>query len=443
MYELWLEWKLPEGAFPDWAMQMLYTKRRMILEALPTLHGKNLACWCPLPEPGRPTCATRRCCVEFVRKGSPVRGRRRDGWRIIGDETTLALLNPVLRALEMLTFIARHLHPPDFAELMASIGAPDEDLKSARARQSKWPEPLSEHQDRAGRVERRGAGVILRAPRGTQGDGDIRRVYRALRLLPKGLEALYPLARILPPVNRFFLDPALRSDEALQRLSFGTPASDNTGVMQFGEKERGGFWLYVPENYAPDRAWPLVMALHGGSGTGRLFLWSWLRDARSRGAILVAPTSVGSTWALMGADADTPNLMRILEFIRSRWNVDPARLLLTGMSDGGTFSYVSGLEAGSPFTHLAPVSAAFHPLLAQMADADRMRGLPIHIIHGALDWMFPVELARQAHRALSKAGAAVTYREVEDLSHTYPRELNGTLLAWMDATPTNRLAAAG
>jgi phospholipase/carboxylesterase len=269
-----------------------------------------------------------------------------------------------------------------------------------------------------------------------QQSGDVRDVYRALRLLPKGLEALYPLAAILPPVNRFFLDPSLRSDDAVQARFLGAPAQNDTGVMQFGEKERGGFWLYVPENYVRDRAWPLVMALHGGSGTGRQFLWSWLRDARSHGAIVVAPTSVGSTWALMGPDTDTPNLRRILEMVRSRWNVDATRLLLTGMSDGGTFSYVSGLEAGSPFTHLAPVSAAFHPMLAQVAEAGRLRGLPIHIIHGALDWMFPVELAQQAHRLLSRAGAAVTFREVEDLSHCYPRELNGALLNWMETTPS-------
>jgi phospholipase/carboxylesterase len=201
--------------------------------------------------------------------------------------------------------------------------------------------------------------------------------------------------------------------------------------MHFGEAERGGYWLYVPETYTPDRAWPLVMALHGGSGTGRLFLWSWLRDARSRGAILAAPTSIGSTWALMGDDPDTPNLARMLGIIRSRWNVDSGRLLLTGMSDGGTFTYVSGLSAESPFTHLAPVSAAFHPLLVQMADAERMQGLPIHITHGALDWMFPVELARHAQMALARAGANVTYRELDDLSHTYPREINATLLDWM------------
>ena len=359
------------------------------------------------------------------------------------EEPILALLNPLLRALEMLTFIARYLHPPDFAELMASIGAPDEDLKSVRARQSRWPERLSGFEAALDAARDAALESFSGLREALRGDGDIRRVYRALRLLPKGLEAIYPLARILPSVNLFFLEPALRSDDALQQSFLRAPASDTTGVMEFGGTERGGFWLYVPENYAPERAWPLVIALHGGSGTGRLFLWSWLRDARSRGAIVVAPTSVGSTWALMGADADTPNLIRILEFVRSRWNVNPARVLLTGMSDGGTFSYVSGLEAGSPFTHLAPVSAAFHPLLAQMADADRTRGLPILIVHGALDWMFPVEVARQAHRAFSKAGAAVTYREVEDLSHTYPRELNGTLLAWMDATPTNGTAAAG
>jgi phospholipase/carboxylesterase len=191
----------------------------------------------------------------------------------------------------------------------------------------------------------------------------------------------------------------------------------------------------VPEYYTPDRQWPLVMALHGGSGNGRGFLWSWLRDARSRGAILVAPTATGPTWALMGEDTDTPNLVRILESVRARWNVDPTKMLMTGMSDGGTFCYVSGLDGASPFTHLAPVSATFHPLMAEMADAERLQGLPIHIVHGRLDWMFPVQVARQTQQALAAAGANVTYRELDDLSHTYPREMNAEMLAWMNGRP--------
>jgi phospholipase/carboxylesterase len=174
------------------------------------------------------------------------------------------------------------------------------------------------------------------------------------------------------------------------------------------------------------------MALHGGGGDGRTFLWSWLASVRGHGAILVAPTATGRTWALQGDDTDTPNLNRILDFVRARWRLDPERLLLTGMSDGGTFSYVTGLESESPFTHLAPVAAAFHPMLAEMAEPARLRGLPIHIVHGALDWMFPVDLARQAERALTAAGADVTYLEIDDLSHCYPREVNEAILDWLD-----------
>ena len=134
----------------------------------------------------------------------------------------------------------------------------------------------------------------------------------------------------------------------------------------------------------------------------------------------------------MGEDSDTPNLDRILDSVRSRWNIDPKRMLLSGMSDGGTFCYVTGLERSSPFTHLAPVAATFHPLMAEMADADRLRGLPIFLVHGRLDWMFPVQVARHTKDALTAAGAELTYREIDDLSHCYPREVNAEMLRWLN-----------
>ena len=344
----------------------------------------------------------------------------------------VALLPPLLRSLEALGFIARYLNPPDFDGVMKAAGEPDADLRAVRPRLEQWPEqfddiktPLATASDAA-----LAAFAALRVVQ--NGHGEFVNAFRALRYTPRALEALYALKSRLPPVGEFFIDPALRDDSDLA-TRLAAPANDNTGVFhnQNEPGSRGGFSLYVPEYYTPDRAWPLVMALHGGSGNGRNFLWSWLRDARSRGAILVAPTATGNTWALMGDDADTPNLLRILESVRARWTVNPARMLLTGMSDGGTFCYVTGLDAASPFTHLAPVSATFHPLMAELADADRLRGLPIQIVHGRLDWMFPVEVARQTNQALTAAGASVTYREIDDLSHTYPREINAEILKWL------------
>ena len=344
----------------------------------------------------------------------------------------VAVLPALLQSLEALGFIARHLNPPDFDSVMEAAGMPDQALQAVRPRLADWPEqfahlraPLMTASDEA-----LAAFEGLRAVQ--HGNGDLMAVFRALRHFARSQEALYALAARLPPVSSFFIDPALREDADL-KARIAEPASENTGIIHDHNEpgSRGGFSLYVPEYYTPDRAWPLVMALHGGSGNGRGFLWSWLRDARSFGAILIAPTATGGTWALMGEDTDTANLARILDLVRSRWHVDSSRLLLTGMSDGGTFCYVTGLESASPFTHLAPVAATFHPLMAEMADAERLRGLPVYLVHGRLDWMFPVQVARQTREALTAAGADVTYRELDDLSHCYPREMNPAILSWL------------
>ena len=345
----------------------------------------------------------------------------------------VAVLPPLLQSLEALGFIARHLNPPDFDRVMEAAGQPDEALRAVRPRLERWPEKFADIKTALEAASDAALTAFAGLRLVQNGKGDFASLFRALRYGPRAQEALYALAARLPPVNEFFVDPALRADADLA-ARLAAPANENTGIFHERNEpgSRGGFSLYVPEYYTRERAWPLVMALHGGSGNGRGFLWSWLRDARSRGAIVVAPTATGPTWALMGDDSDTPNLMRILESVRARWNVDPARMLLTGMSDGGTFCYVTGLDRASPFSHLAPVAATFHPLMAEMADADRLRGLPVHIVHGRLDWMFPVQVARQTAQALTAAGAVVTYRELDDLSHTYPREMNAEILKWLD-----------
>jgi phospholipase/carboxylesterase len=345
----------------------------------------------------------------------------------------VAVLPPLLDSLQALIFVARHLHPPEFDRVMESIGTPEDALSAARSRLTEWPKQFADVRSALDAASEAALAAFAGLRAVQHEGGDIGTVFRAMRHLPRAEEALYPLAAKFPPVSTFFVNPALRDDATLA-ARLDKPAAADSGLFHEHNEHgsRGGYSVYVPEYYTADRSWPLVMALHGGAGNGRGFLWSWLRDARSFGAILVAPTAIGRTWALMGEDADTPSLSRILETARSRWNVDATKLLLTGMSDGGTFCYVTGLEHASPFTHLAPVSATFHPMMAAMADADRMHGLPIHIAHGRLDWMFPVEVARHTRDALTAAGADVTYREIDDLSHCYPREINAEILRWLN-----------
>ena len=351
--------------------------------------------------------------------------------RVIED--LAAWLPALLRSLEDLRVIARHLHPPELREVLDAVGPSDAALGMACSGLRNWPDSVGQIRARLDSASEAVLGAFKGLRLAAERPNGIRDAYRALLRVSEAQEILYPLAAALPQIDQFFLEPGHRDDPAVLSRQSELGGGAASGVMHFDNEpgSRGGFSLYVPEFYTPDHSWPLVMALHGGSGHGRAFLWTWLRSARSHGAIVIAPTAVGGTWALMGDDVDTPNLSRMLDLVHGRWNVDPARRLLTGMSDGGTFCYASGLDAESQFTHLAPVAASFHPLLAQFADGDRMRDLPIYIVHGALDWMFSVEVARQARRSLMAAGAHVMYRELDDLSHCYPIEINAELLAWL------------
>jgi phospholipase/carboxylesterase len=363
-----------------------------------------------------------------------------------GDETddstdplldaTTALVPPLLVSLEALAHAARHLHPPYLADVVQSLDGIAEPLAAGIAAFNAvtWPEPLTPFKDRmleaSGAAERALSGL-----RASVGDPNgVLKAYRSMRQTTLAVEALYPLARTFPPVSRFFVDAARRDDAALlQRIAGGDPSREDVGVMhgQNSREQRGGVSLYVPEYYDASTSWPLVVALHGGSGHGRDFLWTWLREARTQGAIVAAPTARGDTWSLMGRDIDAIPLNELVKRISEHWNIDSTRVLLTGMSDGGTYSYVAGLRGDVPFTHLAPISGTFHPLLLEGADRERMQGLPIYLVHGALDWMFPVDVARMARDTLTAAGARVTYREIENLSHTYPREENTRILDWL------------
>ena len=350
-------------------------------------------------------------------------------------ETIARLVPAILKALYALEFTGRHIAPQTLLRLIEAIKHRDSDLEPAlvESRATEWPERLAPARaclEAAAEATNESLATLLAAP---DADQPIVAAYRAMRGYAKACEQLYPMTPHLRPVSQFFLEADARHDQArLEQLAAIDPLKENVGVIHAGGAAgtRGGFSLYVPETYDPSRAWPLVAALHGGSGNGGAFLWSWLREARTRGFIVLAPTASGSTWSLMEPPVDAAHITRMLDEIGGRWNVDRSRMLLTGMSDGGTYTYVWGLGAGCPFTHLAPIAAAFHPMLMAFADADRVRGLPVHIVHGAQDWMFPAQLARTAEQTLAQAGAEVVYREIADLSHTYPRDEKGAILDW-------------
>jgi len=350
-------------------------------------------------------------------------------------DATTALVPPLLNGLEALGYAGRHMHPPNLSSLVESVQPYREPLKKGISvfDDITWPEHLHrfrDHVKESADLAMQSFNEFLSSVNQSQPP---MAAYRAMSYSTKAVETLYPVSMMLPPVSRFFLDVGDREDEQLiQKLAASDGTKENIGVMHANNsrEERGGFSMYVPEYYSNEKV-PLVICMHGGSGHGRSFLWTWLRTARSRNLVLISPTSMDGTWSLMGEDRDSAVLDRLVDYVSENWSIDESRILLTGMSDGGTFSYVSGLRSNAPFTHLAPCSASFHPMLVQMSDQERIKDLPIYLMHGALDWMFPVEMAREARDTFQAAGALVEYREIADLSHTYPVEENPKIIDWL------------
>ena len=334
----------------------------------------------------------------------------------------------LLRALAGLEHAARQLHPPRLAALAETLRPVETNLRETREPLAACTAPsgLEAFSTQLCEASRQALDALtdLTAP-----GGDIRRVLRALHRHHRAEAALFPLRHALPPVGTFFLEPA--AAQRRETLDPDPPAPDS-GIHQAanGPEQRGGFALYVPETVRADEPLPLIVALHGGSGHGGDFLWSWLREARSRRCLLLAPTSQRSTWSLMGEDVDTPQLHRMIDFVAERWPLDRERVLLTGLSDGATFSLLTGLSEDSPFRAIAPLSGVLHPANFHNGNLSRARGRRVYLVHGALDWMFPIETARLAAQQLTEAGVELQFEEVADLSHTYAREQNARILDW-------------
>ncbi|MBV1905169.1 MAG: hypothetical protein KUG75_03765 [Pseudomonadales bacterium] len=349
------------------------------------------------------------------------------------SERVAHLAPKLLQALEALAFTARHLHPPTLAELAATLTPHYGALKESRNRfiEITWPENLAIYQNQLTVCADHTLSAIQGMEKAALKSNGLMQAFASLRKTTLAVEALYPISVMLTPVSQFFLEPKFRDDASLlQLLSNANANRDLVGIKHTSNSRdiRGGISIYVPEYYDKKKQWPLVVALHGGSGHGADSLWTWLREARSRGFIVLSPTSIGNTWSLMGEDHNAETLRRIVADSCEQWNIDTQHILLTGMSDGATYSLLQGLPEATPFTHLAPVSGTFHPMLLDgIASIEKK---PIYLVHGALDWMFPVSTARLARDYLSESGADVVYRELDDLSHTYPREENTHILDW-------------
>lgn len=189
--------------------------------------------------------------------------------------------------------------------------------------------------------------------------------------------------------------------------------------------------LYIPESYSPSTPAPLVLMLHGATGSARGALRPFRSLADEAGTVLLAPESRGTTWdAIRGSyDYDVAFIDRALATAFSRVAVDPGRLTIEGFSDGATYALGVGLSNGDLFQHVVAFSPGF--VLPYEPHA-RPR---VFISHGTADEILPIDqCSRRIVPVLKRARYDVEYHEF-DGPHTVPPDMARAALAWMARGP--------
>ncbi|MBI3356988.1 MAG: hypothetical protein HY038_09510 [Nitrospirae bacterium] len=228
----------------------------------------------------------------------------------------------------------------------------------------------------------------------------------------------------------------LRTERTYQSLPIGTLPDERITI-------RGRAYplaISIPLTYQPSKGYGLVVCLHGAGFTGDEYLERW--QARLGDDYLLAcPTYPSGAWFTRRAEE---LVLATIQQVRRRYHVDPDRIFLTGMSNGGIGAWLIGMHYASLFAGIAPMASGLDTVL--MPFLTNLRNTPIYMIHGAKDQVMPVELSRSISRELAVLGYPHVYREHQREhpmagGHYFPREELPDLVAWFNGRRREALPA--
>ena len=193
--------------------------------------------------------------------------------------------------------------------------------------------------------------------------------------------------------------------------------------------------VYVPQDYTPERAWPMIVFLHGAGERGDDGLvqtevgigTAIRRHAERFPAIVVMPQCpAGLFWNVI-----LPEMEAAVARTREEYAVDPERMYLTGLSMGGYGTWLWGGMDTQPWAALMPIcgggsEAEIQHLSSQpigdtfgnLSDRlERLAEVPIWAFHGADDETVPPQCTKRMVRMVREAGGDVQYTEFPDTGH--------------------------
>jgi hypothetical protein len=218
-------------------------------------------------------------------------------------------------------------------------------------------------------------------------------------------------------------------DEAFGRLRQGRVYSRDVprGVVQESYRGETGEYFYtldVPESYNPARKYQVRVQLHGG--VGRIEGNTPPRSGsnlRLPGVEQIYVTPYAWRDAPWWSGRQVENLRAILDLVKRTYNVDENRVVVSGVSDGGTGAYYTAMRETTPFASFLSLNGFIRVLENETADADgdlfpnNLLNKPLFIVNGGRDPIYPTSAVDGSVEHLKSNGVDLDYRPQPDAAH--------------------------
>ena len=255
-------------------------------------------------------------------------------------------------------------------------------------------------------------------------------------------------------------------DALYRRLQQGrTYLDEKRGEYSLRWKSKSGPFfnnvVEVPSDYDPAQKLALRVQLHGGVGRpspnaqppGRQPAAGGRAPNRIEGERQIYLHPSGWIAAQWWDEEQIDNILRGVDALKRKYNIDETKIYLTGISDGGTGVYYMALKEPNPWSSYLPLNGSLAVLRNPENGADgelygnNFVNAPLYIVNGENDQLYPVAQVEPHIAWLKKMGVTVTFRpqagaqhntawwpteraSFEQFVHAHPRAPHPPALSW-------------
>jgi len=220
-------------------------------------------------------------------------------------------------------------------------------------------------------------------------------------------------------------------DDAFARLKRGrTYTTQKTGIVMASYRpEKGAEHFYavnVPASYDPAKSYQVRFQLHGGVG-GRD-----TNQPRGNGDIgaLAGPPTADQFYVLPYAWSTAPwwsedqvqSLATIVDLLKRTYNVDENRVIVSGVSDGGSGAYYLAMRDTTPYASFTPLNGFIMVIANSEIDDGRsypnnLLNKPMFVVNGGRDRLYPTAMTEPFVLHFKASGADISYHPQPEAGH--------------------------